>query len=222
MTDEHLNERLSAYLDGELSGEELAAAEAHLAACGECRATLEGLRGVVWQARALDDRPPVKNLWPAIAERLGSPAQADVVPIASRRRLAFSVPQLAAAAVLLMALSAGGTALFVRGGAPAASQRRPSSVAVTAAGFPAARGVRSYDLAIRELEAALAARRSELDSATVRAVERSLRIIDQAIVQAQAALARDPNNVYLNGHLRNALDRKLDLLRRAAVLPAVS
>ena len=32
----------------------------------------------------------------------------------------------------------------------------------------------------------------------------------------------DPNNPYLNGHLRSTLDRKLDLLRRAAKLPRVS
>ena len=35
----HLNEQLSAYLDGELAGEVLAQAEAHLAACAECLAS---------------------------------------------------------------------------------------------------------------------------------------------------------------------------------------
>ena len=47
-------------------------------------------------------------------------------------------------------------------------------------------------------------------------------MIDQAIAQARAALVKDPNNSYLNGHLRSTLDRKLDLLRRAAMLPRVS
>jgi hypothetical protein len=79
-----------------------------------------------------------------------------------------------------------------------------------------------YDAAIDDLEGILAARRADLDSSTVRAVEASLRVIDRAIAQARAALLRDPNNPYLNGHLRSTLDRKLDLLRRAAMLPKAS
>ncbi|PYP99161.1 MAG: hypothetical protein DMD34_00150, partial [Gemmatimonadetes bacterium] len=34
-------DRLSEYLDGELAGSERTALEAHLASCGNCRATLE-------------------------------------------------------------------------------------------------------------------------------------------------------------------------------------
>jgi hypothetical protein len=77
----------------------------------------------------------------------------------------------------------------------------------------------SYDVAIHELEGLLSARRGDLDSTTVAAVEASLRVIDLAIAQARAAVARDPKNLYLNGHLRSTLDRKLDVLRRAAMLP---
>ena len=72
------------------------------------------------------------------------------------------------------------------------------------------------------MEVTLRTRRTVLDTATVRVVEQSLRIIDDAVRQAREALARDPNNLYLNTHLQNALDRKLDLLRRVATLPTVS
>ena len=220
--DEHLGERLSAYVDGALDGAALAAAEAHLAACAECRAAVQDLRRVVGLARALDDRPPEKDLWSGIAERIGASVGAGVLPLARRRRFAFSLPQLAAAGLALSLLSAGaaGTAVhFLAGrGAPAQSAAAapdalPLLVAATAA---------PYDAAITELEAILTARRGELDSSTVRTVEASLRVIDQAIAQAGAALVRDPNNPYLNGHLRSTLDRKLDLLRRAAMLPRVS
>ena len=220
--DEHLGERLSAYADGDLAGEDLAAAEAHLAACAECRTAVQYLRRVVGLAQALDDRPPAADLWPGIAARIGA-ARADVLPFAPRRRrIAFSIPQLAAAGIALALLSAGGTITAMRFAAPA--ERPVASVLPDATAFPqqVADADAPYDVAIRELEAVLAAERGDLDTATVRALETSLRIIDAAIERARAALARDPNDVYLNGHLRSTLDRKLDLLRRAALLPRAS
>jgi anti-sigma factor RsiW len=218
--DEHLGERLSAYVDGELEGEARVTAEAHLTACAECRAAVQDLRRVVSLARALDDRPPAQDLWPAVAERIGAAPRADVVPLVSRRRrVAFSVPQLAAAGVVLSLLSAtaAGTAVHLLAPAPRAATAGPATL-VRNASDPAA----PYDNAIRELEALLAARRGDLDSTTIRTVEMSLRVIDQAIAQARAAVERDPNDVYLNGHLRSTLDRKLDLLRRATMLPKAS
>ena len=96
------------------------------------------------------------------------------------------------------------------------------AVQASAPALPGEQTVASYDAAIRELQALLALRRGDLDTATVRVLEESLRLIDAAIAQARAALARDPNDLYLNGHLQRALDRKLDLLRHAASLPVVS
>src|SRR5256885_12394004 len=51
-------DRLSEYLDGELTGSERTTLEAHVASCDACRTTLDELRRVVTNARALDDRPP--------------------------------------------------------------------------------------------------------------------------------------------------------------------
>jgi hypothetical protein len=218
---EHLTERLSAYVDGELDDEARAAAEVHLTVCAECRSAVQDLRRVVSLARALDDRPPAQDLWPAIAERIGAAPRADIVPLASRRRrFAFSMPQLAAAGIALSLLSAATAGTAVRFLAPAA----PASVAAAPATL--VRNVSDpsapYDDAIRELEGLLSARRGDLDSTTVHTVEMSLHVIDLAISQARAAVERDPNNVYLNGHLQSTLDRKLDLLRRAAMLPKAS
>ena len=218
--DEHLGDRLSAYVDGELVADDLAAVEAHLAACSACRDAVQDFRRLVSRARALDDRPPGTDLWPGIAERIGTP-RAGVVPLAShRRRFAFSVPQLAAAGVALALLSAGGAVTVMRLVAP-----RAVAVAGPEAFAPplhAADAAASYDTAIRELEMILAARRGDLDSTTVSTLEMSLAVIDRAIAQAREALERDPNDIYLNGHLQSTLDRKLDLLRRAAMLPRAS
>jgi len=221
--DGHLGEKLSALVDGEVAGPELAAAEAHLTACAECRSAYDALLGIKRHAGALDDRPPERDLWPGVAARLSR--EADVVPLAPRRRrLAFSIPQLAAAALVLMSVSAGAVLLATHAGRtatfPAAALSTPGAGPM--AGLASAKGVQSYDAAIRDLENALATRRSTLDSGTVRAVQQSLSIIDGAIRQAEAALAQDPNSMYLNSHLEHALGRKLEVLRRVTTLAAAS
>jgi negative regulator of sigma E activity len=219
----HLGERLSALVDGEVSGEELRASESHLTACAECRAGYDALLRIRRHASALDDRPPERDLWPGIAGRLAEGTA--VVPLAPRRRgLVFSIPQLAAAAVVLMSVSAGVALLATHAGSRTvlAVAGAPSAAAQPMAGLASAKGVESYDTAIRDLESALTARRSTLDTATVRAVQQSLGIIDAAIRQAEAALAQDPNSMYLNSHLEHALGRKLDVLRRVTTLAAAS
>ena len=219
---EHLGERLSAYLDGELDGAALAAADAHLALCAECRAALEDLRLLERRARTLDDRPPERDLWAGIASRLAGDAVPDVLPL-RRRRFAFSLPQLAAAGVAIVALSSGAAVLLTRGErAPSIAAAPGSPLPAATASLASAKGIQSYDAAIRDLEATLAERRSSLDTATIRAVEQSLAIIDRAIRQAEAALAQDPNNMYLNNHLAHALDRKLEVLRRVTSMTTAS
>ena len=79
-----------------------------------------------------------------------------------------------------------------------------------------------YDAAVADLEGALKQGRGRLDAATIAIVEHNLQIIDQAIAQAREALAADPANTYLSGHLVEARRRKLDLLRRAAALTSES
>src|SRR5207244_132734 len=95
---DHWTDRLSEYLDGDLTAGERTALEAHLAACGVCRVTLDELRRVVARAQALDDRPPAADLWPGIAEHIGVVSlAARRVDGRGRRRLSFTMPQLAAA-----------------------------------------------------------------------------------------------------------------------------
>ncbi len=57
-----------------------------------------------------------------------------------------------------------------------------------------------------------------LDSATVNVVRRNLDIIDAAILESRAALANDPNSGFLLEQLDRAYERKVDLLRRLALL----
>ena len=224
MTPDQWTARLSEYLDGELDGAERQALDAHLEQCAGCRDTLAELKRVTLRATALSDREPGADLWPGIAARIGLPNTA-AAPRRSPapRRWSFTLPQLAAAGLVVAAVGAGGLWLAQR------SLRPEAVVQQTEAGTEGskfrlirAEGDDGYDRAVADLERVLAANRSRLDTATVRVLEESLRTIDRALARARTALAQEPSNSYLNAHLAETMRRKLDLLRRAAALATAS
>lgn len=200
-------DRLSEYVDGELADGERSALEAHLATCADCRATVDDLRKVVGRARALDDRAPKADLWPGVAQRIGS---GKVVEIRSRR-FSFNVPQLIAASVALVLVSGGGMWIALHQPTPVRFTTGPSR--------PDNERTVAYwtgrtDAAIADLQEDLQRNESRLDTSTVRVVRENLALIDRAIGQARAALNADPGNAYLNLHLADTMRRKLELLRR--------
>ncbi len=217
-------DRLSEYLDGDLSEVERAGLAAHLEECADCVSTLDELRAVAARASALEDRSPAANLWPGIAQRIGA-AQVDrsaVVDIRGRRsvprrRVTFSLPQLIAAGIALTVVSGGGVWL-ARSGESAPVVRvvatQPGSGTATAvlAGFSSS----EYDRAVAQLLEILEDARDQLDPNTVRVLQQSLATIDQAIEEAREALASDPANGYVSAHLAATMKRKVQLLRRAA------
>lgn len=210
-------DRLSEYIDGDLGTAERAALERHLAGCDECRSTLRELREIVALARDLEDRPPPRDLWAGIQERIQ--AADDVAP----RRFAFTIPRLAAAGIAL-ALITGSAVWFLGpapgdgGGAGLAGAESPG-IDAAHAHSPDAIHLASdlaggqYDAAIAELEHALAEGRQYLAPATVEVLEENLAIIDRAIDEARRALAEDPANVHLTSYLTDTMRRKLELLR---------
>ena len=158
---------------------------------------------------------PERDLWPAIASRIGAPS----------RRVSLTWSQLALAASLLVAVSAGLTWRLARVPAsePVAQEqvvRAESESNGTAPGGiqPANFADEQYDAAVTDLEQLLRTERNRLDPRTVMVIERNLQTIDDAIREAREALAKDPANTYLNSHLADARRRKLDLLRRATTL----
>ena len=215
-------DRLSEYLDDELPPDERAALEVHLRQCAACGAVLADLRRVVTRARGLEDREPNGDLWPGIAARIGAGRGAGVVALdqaRAPRRWSFSLPQLAAAGIALMALSGGAAWLLHPNPHPAlAAGAAPVPPAVVNASVRSRAASRSYDAAVADLERVLEAGRGRLDTATVRVLERNLATIDTAIAQAQRAVAADSANLYLNSHLADTMRRKLELLRQAAAL----
>ena len=73
---------------------------------------------------------------------------------------------------------------------------------------------------IRTLRKIVRERRRQLDPATVAVLEQSLAVIDSAIAQSRAALAKDPASGFLATQLNRSLDKKVELLRTVASLPA--
>src|SRR5579872_5879839 len=189
----HVLDQLSDYLDDELTSSERRAVEAHLTGCDACARTLDELRRVVDRARTAVPRPPAHDLWDGIASRLADDARGAPQPVDRRRRVSFTLPQLAAAAVLVAALS--GAVVFLAGRRaggsmePASPTDRvlradtapPPAVDVTTVSFADAQ----YDQAVTDLEAALKQGRGMLDASTIAAIEQSLQTIDQAIAQAR-------------------------------------
>ena len=77
-----------------------------------------------------------------------------------------------------------------------------------------------YGKEIEMLQRVVSERKTQLDPATVAIIEKNLQIIDAAIAQSRAALAKDPASMLLSDQLTHALDKKVELLRTAALLPS--
>lgn len=207
-------DRLSEYLDGELDDATRVALEAHLATCAECTTVLADLRRVVARAQALDDRPPARDLWSGIAERIGVSTD-DLAARRARRRVSFTVPQLVAASVTLVAASAAIASLVLRQAAPAVASIAPALPTVTQVTFNKADS--SADHAVQDLRLALAEgrRTGRLSQLTVQRLEHSLAVIDSALAEGKRALQLDPKSSYLNQHLADTVRRKMEFLREA-------
>jgi anti-sigma factor RsiW len=208
-------DRLSEYLDGELDDAERMALEAHLATCADCTAVLAELRRVVARAQALDDRPPARDLWNGIAERIGVSTD-DLAARRARRRISFTVPQLVAASIALVAVSAGAARLLVRETAAARPVPTDNSTTNRLASWPV-KADSSADHAVADLRLAMAdgQRTGRLSPMTVHRIEHSLAVIDSAIADGKRALTADPKSGYLNQHLADTMRRKMEFLREA-------
>lgn len=218
MHSEEWTDRLSDYLDGELTDSEQREVASHLAECHECALVLEELEAVVAAARQLTDAEPERDLWSGIAQRIAVPPAVQASP--GRWRYSFSLPQLAAASVLIAVLS-GWAALRVLPNRSTSEETPAAAAAIEpppADAIPASFDDAEYDTAVTDLESALQRGRATLDPATITVLEENLAIIDAAVREARQALVEDPGNGFLSGYLVETRRRKLDLLRRAASL----
>lgn len=78
----------------------------------------------------------------------------------------------------------------------------------------------TFDAEIAALRGVLTQRSEELDPRTVAILETSLATIDSAITEARQALQADPASRFLSTQLDKMLEKKLGVLRTAALLPS--
>jgi hypothetical protein len=220
MTMDVFADRLSDYLDDELTPPERSGVESHLATCAECRSTLEALRAIVSDAAQLSDVPPVNDLWSGISARIAATRSSSRHVSVFRRmvssRLSFTLPQLAAAGLALMVLS-GTLVWMARSGDPRADFEPISAETGTPGELATPATSRftdlQYDEAVAALERTLSAGRSRLDPSTMRALEQTLAAIDLEIEECRRALEKEPTNVNLKSRLTAARQKKLTVLR---------
>lgn len=213
-------DRLSAYLDGDVTGDEGRRIRVHLEECDRCLGVLDELKEIVRRAGSLQDRDPERDLWPAVSRAIESDAETGTATgrerVGTRRRpFQMTLPQAAAAAVVLISLSAGAAWLAHPDGSvqPPATVRTPEvQGARTAASVePAPEG---YAEELAELEESLRRSRDQLDPNTVRVLEKNLAVIDRAIRESRQALEVDPGNSFLEEHLERTYRTKLEYLRQ--------
>ena len=222
-------DRISPHIEGDLTAEETAELEAHLSGCPACRAVHDEMLAVIADAGRLPLRQPPRDLWPEIRARLDEgdrtrAEEADVIelPTAVRRedrsrRVELTHRQLIAASIVLVALSAAITTWLgpdLGGAPPVAVAPPPEADAVTMVSSTVLPPDLSAEL--QQLETALADARAGLDPNTVRVLERNLAVIERAIAESREALALDPGNDFLAGHLERSYQRKVEYLRDAA------
>jgi hypothetical protein len=241
---EHVDTVLSAWLEGDLGDDDRRAVDAHLRECLRCASLVRDIENIRRDATKLPEMAPSRDLWEGIAARIEAP----VIELKPRQAAAPArrTWQMAAAAVVLMAVSSGVTYVLTSEQRPASSEQvvtttpdsigapvaavtpnvvsprpRPSSGSGSAVliGNESSAPEIMYNQEITRLRVILDQRRGDLDSATVTTVEKSLKAIDQAIIDARAALSGDASNSFLNEQLNRALEKKLGVLRRVALLP---
>jgi len=194
MTGPHMEVTLNEYVDGTLAARDRASVEVHLSECAACRTAVAELRALVAGAAALPNRiEPGRDLWATIDARIVQRATYNV-------QRAFWRGALAAAAVLVIAL--GVYRLL-----------QPSTAHDSPAGQGWAAVQADFDRASDELELTLATERERLRPETVALLERNLAVIDAAIAESRAALARDPANGELRRFFAAASRQKVELLR---------
>jgi anti-sigma-K factor RskA len=219
MTHEIVRHLLDDYVTGDLDPDASDAVRTHAAGCAICNAEVEGLKrvlsGVAQLPKSID--PPVEawtNIRSAILRRENRGANHKEGPRDFIRRHLPATAVAAAAMIAIVSSAATVAYLGSRGGQAASVARTDDSgTPATLAAFTVEEN--NYLRTASTLQDILDRQENVLAPETVVQLRASLRTIDEAILEARGALARDPFNKLLIEMLSANYRQKVDLLRRS-------
>ncbi|HEX9382207.1 MAG TPA: hypothetical protein VF908_02330 [Gemmatimonadaceae bacterium] len=220
MTHEVIRHLLDDYVTGELTEDARGPVADHIDACEICSAEVESLKGIL--ARAADlprSIEPPAEAWLNIRSVIERDKEAVAADHGTSENFWRRPYALAAAVVLAAVLSSGGTALYLNsrgtGSSPViATNTGNGSTPATFVAFTIEEN--NYLRNVAVLQDLLDQQEALLAPETVAQLKASLRTIDEAILEARSALARDPANKMLIEMLSGTYRQKMDLMRRTA------
>jgi hypothetical protein len=188
------------------------------------------LEAIARSAARLPLLAPSRDLWSGIEARIGTrvvelPVE-GIAPAPARH----SWRRLAVAASLLVAATAGVTYSIMKHGGTAGLAANDS--ATVQAPLPGAKlkpvsmqspgqvTEQTFDREIGAMRKIIDERGKDLDPATIVVLRKNLKLIDAAIAESKAALAKDSASAFLLDRLTHAYETKLQLLRGVANIPA--
>ena len=222
MTHDVIKHLLDDYVTGELTEEARGPVEDHIAGCEICSAEVESLKRILARAADLPKSiDPPAEAWSNIRSAIERDEKAVRMHSARSHDFWRRPYMLAAAAVLVAVLSSAGTALYLsgrgsgaQGSHATASNSGADATPATLAAFTIEEN--NYLRTAAILQDLLEQQEGSLAPETVAQLKASLRTIDEAILEARNALARDPANKMLVEMLSATYRQKVDLLRRTA------
>ena len=223
MTHEVIRHLLDDYVTGDLPEDARGPVADHVAVCEICSAEVENLKEMLARAANLPKSiDPPAGAWLEIRAAIERDKEAMAMLPATTSRDFWRQPYILAAAVVVAAvLSSGGTALYMSSRSVDRNASPPSVGTARDAGTPASLASftieeNTYLRNIAVLQDLLDRQEASLAPETVGQLKASLRTIDEAILEARNALARDPANTMLIEMVSGSYRQKVDLLRRTA------
>lgn len=219
MTHDVIRHLLEDYVTGELTEDARAPVAEHIAGCELCSAEVESLKDILARASELPKSiDPPTDAWSRIRQAIEH--DADVLKRAPSAKTWWRPFTVAAAVLVVAAVSSSATYLYMmRDGGEAASS--PTTAATRPTGeTPASLAAftveeNNYLRTASILQELLDSQQGQLAPETIAQLKASLRTIDEAILEARNALARDPANRVLIEMLSASYRQKVDLLRRS-------
>lgn len=218
---------LDDYVDGTLDAQARSRVERHLATCPDCRALAQDLAQIHRAARSLESPAPPPRVWTAIAARL-SDAEPGARPARAGRVMRMSSPWFtglaAAAAIVLIVLTASVVRLLERPGGAPGQPAATTAPAQTGAATPASvagelqQAEAHYQKAIDGLQQIAQAGQSSLDPQVAAALQKNLTVIDRAIAESRTALQANPTSEPAQASLLDAFRTKVGLLEDTIAL----